>query len=71
MSKTSPPALSRRGMLAGAGVAGAAVVAVAALPRKAPPAAPVTAAATTAQPDADGGYRLTPHIAHYYRTARV
>jgi hypothetical protein len=64
------PALSRRGLLAGAGAAGAAVVAVAAL-KPATPAAPV--AATAAEPLADeaAGYRLTAHVRRYYQTARV
>jgi hypothetical protein len=69
--KDSPrqPAVSRRGLLAGAGAAGAAVVAVAAL-RPAASVAP-TAAAPAAAAEEGTGYRLTAHVKHYYQTARV
>ena len=68
---TSPtaPALSRRTVFVGAGVAGAvgAVAAVTAA-SKVQPALPV-AAAQAAEPAA--GYQLTDHVKHYYATARV
>ncbi|MBE0549794.1 MAG: formate dehydrogenase [Rubrivivax sp.] len=71
MSKSSSPALSRRGMLVGAGTAGAAVVAVAALPLT-PKATPVAVAvAPEAAPEQGGGYRLSPHVMRYYQTAKV
>jgi hypothetical protein len=70
MSKSSSPALSRRGMLVGAGVAGAAAVAATAIPRAARP--PVAAEAPTpAAPEGGGGYRLSAHVMRYYQTARV
>ena len=69
MNKSSSPALSRRGMLVGAGVAGAAAVAVTAVPQslKAPPVA--TTPETT--PEQGGGYRLSAHVMRYYQTAKV
>ncbi len=69
MNKSSSPALSRRGILVGAGAAGAAVVAVTALPL-APKASPVAAAPELA-PERGGGYRLSPHVMRYYQTAKV
>ncbi len=66
----TPPAsspLKRRGLILGAGVAGAAALAVRAVPDVAAPAAASTA---TADP-AEGGYRLTPHVQRYYQTAKV
>ena len=68
MNKSSSPALSRRGMLVGAGVAGAAAVAVTAVPQslKAPPVA--TTPETTPE---QGGYRLSAHVMRYYQTAKV
>ena len=64
---TRQPTLSRRTVFAGAGVAGAAVAAVAVLPGVVPK--PEPAAAATA-PSTEG-YRLTEHIQRYYKTARV
>ena len=69
MSKSSSPALSRRGMLVGAGVAGAAAVAARAIPQAARP--PVAAAAPQAAPEEGGGYRLSAHVMRYYQTAKV
>ena len=69
MSKSSSPALSRRGMLVGAGVAGAAAVAASAIPQAARP--PVAAAAPQAAPEEGGGYRLSAHVMRYYQTAKV
>ena len=68
--KRSPtaPALSRRTVFVGAGVAGAvgAVAAVTAASKTPPPAAAVAAAA-----EPSGGYQLTDHVKQYYATARV
>ena len=61
--------LKRRGLLIGAGAAGAAVLAVKALPGVAP-AAPVVAAAKTAV-DTGGGYQVTAHVLRYYETTRA
>lgn len=69
MNKSSSAALSRRGMLVGAGVAGAAAVAVTAVPQalKAPPLETTPGTA----PEQGGGYRLTAHVMRYYQTAKV
>ena len=68
---TQNPAPSRRSLLAGAGAAGAAVVAVSALPliQAAPGADAVAALAPP--PEQGGGYQVTPHVLQYYQTARV
>ncbi len=67
---TEPSTLNRRHVFAGAGVAGAAAVAAALLPRGAKPAAPAAGAAALAT-QAAGGYQVTEHVLHYYRTTRV
>jgi len=69
MSKSSSPTLSRRGMLVGAGVAGAAAVAVTAIPQAAK--LPSPAATLEAAPEQGGGYRLSAHVMRYYQTAKV
>lgn len=61
------PALSRRTVFAGAGVAGAAAAVTAVLPGAVATTAPV-AAVTSAS---TGGYELTEHVKRYYQTARV
>ena len=61
--------LKRRGLLIGAASAGAAVLAVKALPGIAP-AAPLVAAAQTVV-DTGGGYQATAHVLRYYETARA
>ena len=75
-SETNPAApsaaqpLKRRGLLIGAGVAGAAALAVKGLPGP----APVSSAAALVKPVIDnsaGGYQLTPHVLRYYETARA
>jgi len=66
--KSSQPKLSRRVVFAGAGTATALVAANAVLPGKRS-AAPV--AKPVAEADQAAGYRETPHVLHYYRTARV
>lgn len=63
------PPLKRRGLLLGAGAAGAAVLAARALPGAAPVVAPVVA--TKAVVDSAAGYQLTPHVLRYYETARA
>ena len=67
----TPPAnpLKRRGLLIGAGAAGAAALAVKALPGAAPVATAAVAAKTTV--GTAGGYRLTPHVLRYYETTRA
>ena len=73
-AKPTPPAgeqtprLGRRGLLLGAGVAGAAAVAAGGLHR-----AIVAEAGTVAAPAAaeGAGYRLTPHVLRYYETTKA
>nr|WP_145547795.1 formate dehydrogenase [Variovorax boronicumulans] len=65
---TRQPALSRRTVFAGVGVAGAAAAAATVLPGAVRSAAPAVAAAP--QP-ASTGYQLTDHVKRYYQTARV
>ena len=67
MPNTSP--LKRRGLLIGAGAAGAAVVAAKALPGST--AAEVAQAAAKPALDTAGGYQLTPHVLRYYETTKV
>ena len=62
--------LKRRGLLLGAGAAGAAVLAVKALPA-ATPLASTAAAVAPAVTDAAGGYQLTQHVLRYYETTRA
>jgi hypothetical protein len=62
--------LKRRGLLLGAGAAGAAVLAAKALPGAAP-VAPMVAAAAKPVADTAGGYQVTPHVLRYYDTARA
>lgn len=65
---TGDKPLKRRGLLWGAGAAGAALVAAKVLPGAAPAAAGV--AATPGAIETAGGYQLTPHVRRYYETAR-
>jgi hypothetical protein len=60
--------LKRRGLLLGVGAAGAAALAVRALPGATPVA--TAAVAAKAAVDPSGGYRLTEHVLRYYDTAR-
>lgn len=70
MTKPELPALSRRNMLAGVGVVGAAAVAATVLSKAVAPEESVVAEAVEA-PKQGGGYRVTPHVLQYYQTARV
>ena len=62
--------LSRRTLFAGAGTAGAlaAVVSLTATPQAAPE---VQTAELKPAPENGGGYSLSEHVKHYYRTARI
>jgi len=60
--------LQRRGLLLGAGMAGAAALVAKALPSAAPVAAPVLA--VEAAVDTSAGYQVTPHVLRYYETTR-
>jgi hypothetical protein len=64
-----PQPLKRRGLLVGAGVAGAAALAAKVLPGAAP-AAPAVAVAPKVIGTA-GGYRESAHVLRYYETARA
>jgi len=68
-SQTPPVAAnpSRRGFFLGAASAGAAVTAVAVLPRTAADSAAADAAPQPA-PEKGGGYRLSEHVRRYYRS---
>ncbi|HET7863037.1 MAG TPA: formate dehydrogenase [Burkholderiaceae bacterium] len=70
LAKPSPAAqpLKRRGLLIGMGVAGAAAVAVKALPDAPSQAGPAAAAVPQAEA---GGYQVSPHVLRYYETARA
>ena len=62
--------LKRRGLLIGAGAAGAAVVAAKVMPGAVPVVA--TAAVTAAKvADTSGGYQVTAHVLRYYETTRA
>ncbi len=63
------PSLRRRSLFAGAGVVGAAAAAGALLPSVQPevPAGPEPKPA----PARGGGYSLSDHVKHYYKTTRI
>ena len=63
------PKPSRRGFFFGAAVAGAAVAAVASLPRLHETQA--TSAVPKPPPEKGGGYSLTDHVQRYYKTTRI
>lgn len=70
-AKAADPSSSRvdrRGLVVGAGVAGVAALAAAALHRKAV-ATPEAANPAGAAPAKDG-YQVTPHVLRYYETTR-
>jgi hypothetical protein len=67
---SSPSRLSRRTLFAGAGTAGALAVAASALPgAKQVASAPV--AKPMPKPTRGGGYALSEHVQHYYKTVKV
>ncbi len=68
MSK-SQPTPSRRGFMLGAAVAGAATAAVVTLPKQ--PDAEPAATEAPPKPERGGGYRLSEHVKHYYKTTLV
>jgi len=65
----SQPKPSRRGFFFGAAATGAAAAAVVALPRMQVPEAFV--AEPKPAPDKGGGYTVSEHVKHYYRTTRI
>ncbi len=68
--REGPSTVDRRSLVVGAGVAGVAAVAAAALHRGAVEVAPVAAAAKPAATDGEG-YRLTAHVQRYYETTKA
>lgn len=68
--ETTPSPVSRRRLFAGAGTAGALAAAATVLPLSRTPE-PVAEAQAKPAPEAGGGYQLTAHVQHYYRTAKV
>lgn len=62
---------SRRGLLAGVGIAAVATVAVKVLPGAAPVVAAVSPVVADVAPDTRGGYQLTAHVRRYYETAQA
>jgi hypothetical protein len=58
-------------LLVGLGAAGAAGVAVTALPLVKQAAPTVATEVLAAAPEAGGGYQLTAHVKRYYQTAKV
>lgn len=69
-SSTAASPMKRRGLLIGAGAAGAAVLAAKALPGTAPAVSTATVAAKKVV-DTSGGYQVTDHVLRYYETARA
>jgi cobalamin biosynthesis protein CbiD len=67
--QTSSSKTSRRGMLFGTAAAGAVVASVAALPRISQPVQAV--AEPKPLPEKGGGYSVSEHVKHYYRTTLV
>ena len=63
--------VDRRGVVVGAGVAGAAALAGHALLRGGIEAAPPTGAAAAAAVGQAEGYRLTAHVLRYYETTKA
>lgn len=67
---SSPSKLSRRTLFAGAGTAGALAAAVSVMP--AMKSVSETAAPTVkVRPEKGGGYSLSEHVKHYYKTTQV
>ncbi len=67
---SSPSKLSRRTLFAGAGTAGALAAAVSVLPIS-KSVSEATAPVPQVKPERGGGYALSDHVKHYYKTARV
>jgi hypothetical protein len=63
------PSLRRRSLFAGAGVVGAAAAATALMPSVQPEVAAVQEPRPA--PERGGGYSLSEHVQHYYKTTRI
>jgi hypothetical protein len=66
----SPSKLSRRTLFAGAGTAGALAAVVTVMPSM-KAVTDTTAPAVKVKPEKGGGYSLSEHVKHYYKTALV
>lgn len=66
---SSKSTLSRRSLFSGAATVGVIAAATAVLPGVVKSTAP--AAAALPKPTRGGGYMLSEHVQHYYKTARV
>ena len=64
------PALSRRSLFAGAATVGAVAAATSVLPTAVQNVA-AQATPELPKPERGGGYMLSEHVQHYYRTTRV
>ncbi|MBX3609244.1 MAG: formate dehydrogenase [Hydrogenophaga sp.] len=69
-SGDGPTRLNRRTVFAGATTVGALAAVAAVLPRGEAPGAEQAAGAAP-KPERGGGYSLSEHVQHYYRTARI
>lgn len=67
---SSPSKLSRRTLFAGAGTAGALAAAVSVMPAMTS-VTEAAAPAVKAKPEKGGGYSLSEHVKHYYKTVLV
>jgi hypothetical protein len=67
---SSPSKLSRRTLFAGAGTAGVLAAAVSVMP-SVRSVSEVAAPLPQVKPERGGGYALSDHVKHYYKTARV
>jgi hypothetical protein len=70
-TKPSTTPATRRGLIVGAGVAGAAVVAAKVMPGSAVATSTAASAVKPAVDTAAGGYQLTQHVLRYYETTRA
>ena len=67
--REEPSTLRRRSLFAGAGVVGAAAAATALMPSIRPEAS--AAQEPKPAPARGGGYSLSEHVKHYYKTTRI
>lgn len=66
-----PHTPSRRSFFAGAAAAGAAATAVVALPRAVGEPAATPSLPAREMPERGGGYHLSEHVKHYYKTTQI
>lgn len=62
------PSLNRRTLFAGASTVGALAAVATVLPKQAPEA---VEAVEAPNPERGGGYRLSEHVKHYYKTTQI